>query len=200
MRRDQATCEEFVKLLRNCPDYNLGCKNCEFEHALGCRSRLVGRAADFIEELLRGNEELEESNEALANTLRDHDEMLHAYRHVCNNMSPDEVQKKLYFKDITTSHILEQYIPLFVPRWIEVKGQEPFPKDGQKVLVFAKWEDSEPVIDVAMFSLYEGTSDYGWKSEASNFWYGSDEISHWMPLPAPPGRFSLGEENEIQKA
>lgn len=45
---------ELVNLLRICPDYCKGCMNCPHEHDLGCRTTMMGEAADAIEELTAG--------------------------------------------------------------------------------------------------------------------------------------------------
>lgn len=44
--------EELVNLLKICPDYCNGCTNCPHEHDLGCRTTMMGEAADAIEELV----------------------------------------------------------------------------------------------------------------------------------------------------
>lgn len=43
--------DELVALLKVCPDYNEGCKNCPHEHEFGCQNTVMREAADVIDKL-----------------------------------------------------------------------------------------------------------------------------------------------------
>ena len=55
--------DELVNLLRRCGKQK--CKNCEYEHVLGCVTKMNEKAADAIEELQKQRDEWE-SHAALA--------------------------------------------------------------------------------------------------------------------------------------
>lgn len=65
--------------------------------------------------------------------------------------------------------------------WISV--EERLPKYGQQVLVF---DNVEGCFDIWTLDLEEDSCPEGWYSSAG--WHRDiDDITHWMPLPSPPG-------------
>lgn len=59
------------------------------------------------------------------------------------------------------------------PKWIPVT--ERLPEKDKNVLIFIKDGDAT---DSIMVDFIDSTGQF--------FWNGSEEITHWMPLPAPP--------------
>ena len=51
--------DELINLLRRCGKQK--CKNCEYEHVLGCVTKMNEKAADAIEELQKQRDEWERS-------------------------------------------------------------------------------------------------------------------------------------------
>lgn len=43
--------EEILRTLRACHDAEYGCSRCKYQNSLGCREKLMSKAADAIEEL-----------------------------------------------------------------------------------------------------------------------------------------------------
>ncbi len=102
--------------------------------------------------------------EKLSKTLADHDEMLHAYRHVCNGLSPDEVQKRIS-----------------QPRWISV--EERLPDSGTCVLVTDGLEVGEGWITEIINTKGHFSR---WCCPTTDIDVDWRPITHWMPLPEPP--------------
>lgn len=76
-------------------------------------------------------------------------------------------------------------------KWISV--DEP-PKDSNWVVILIKalWDDDKgPNVEVAYY--YEGAWHLGWGISDC---YPSDdwEITHWMPLPEPPGEMTMFDQ------
>lgn len=110
-----------------------------------------------------------------------------SYRDNCASLNTqaanaiEELKKKLYSQDITTSQILEMYMPLFIPKWIPVT--ERLPEPYKEVLFCGKYIYGGVQISYGYCEPHPNNS-IKWIDMIDN------EIpidpTHWMPLPDPP--------------
>lgn len=70
-----------------------------------------------------------------------------------------------------------QYMP--PPAWIPVT--ERLPLYGQDVLAVRTYGDGEKCQEVLMAHIAV------WNEETGEKWWNATNITHWMPLPEPPG-------------
>ena len=70
------------------------------------------------------------------------------------------------------------------PKWISVK--ERLPEEDIPVLVYGQILNDPPNI-IGVMRRYNGDQEwkYTWEAEGG-FIYREDDVTHWMPLPAPP--------------
>ena len=67
-------------------------------------------------------------------------------------------------------------------KWISVKDQ--LPDDQQEILTY--WAEKK-MIDAQTYYLEYGTPGQWWMFGWQNHLLSSGRITHWMPLPEPPG-------------
>ena len=70
------------------------------------------------------------------------------------------------------------------PQWISVKDR--LPEEDVAVLVYGEVLNDPPDI-IGVRRRYNGDQEWKhtWESE-DGFIYSEDDVTHWMPLPAPP--------------
>jgi hypothetical protein len=95
------------------------------------------------------------------------------------DLYPDDLPEYLFpfFNDLEANIIRD--VKAAIPRWISV--EDAFPKDDEDVLVYGEKEGI-------------GVEQLGFVSEDGELWFSHlgychgyrQDVTHWMPLPAPP--------------
>ena len=79
-----------------------------------------------------------------------------------------------------TPYQIVSHLPSAGPKWVSVEERLP-EKEGGFIVAVTQWgTDFAYFVPGLGFGMYD-------TSEGLFHWNGCDDITHWMPLPEPPG-------------